>query len=233
MSLSSTDTFRFERKFAIPQHVEYGLDILIKKNFFCFREIFQPRCVNNIYFDSPTFRFYHENVEGVSNRKKARIRWYGDLNTRIEKPILEFKNKTGLTGIKDSFPLKIFDFKDLFEPSARENIFLNSRLPVAEMQLMLSLKPTLINRYDRTYYLSGNQKFRITIDRNVKYYSPSSPIWIQHRGFRDPIHTILELKYNQIYQDESSDVTQSFPFRLSKNSKYVRGVKLIMDLEEH
>ena len=90
--IEKNHNYRFERKFTIPdsynlKHVES----LIKRNTFLFREVFHERQVNNIYFDTAAYNDYFDNVLGVSDRKKIRIRWYGDTFGAIKKPKLEIK----------------------------------------------------------------------------------------------------------------------------------------------
>ena len=41
---------------------------------------------------------------------------------------------------------------------------------------------------------------------------------------------ILELKYDQENDQEAQDITTIFPFRITKNSKYVTGVQKIFQL---
>ena len=164
---------------------------------------------------------------------KVRIRWYGNFGGFIQNAVLEFKNKQGLTGIKNSYRLDDFEFEDIFKPGYLQSLFLSSRLEKNEMELMLSLIPTLINRYQRKYYLSFDQKFRITLDRDLSYFPVSSKHCLNSMRISDPLGMIMELKYSQVYQIEATALTQQFLFRVSKNSKYVRGVSIIYLLDEH
>ena len=45
-----------------------------------FKEIFSPRVVNSIYFDTPVYHDVWDNINGFGNRKKIRIRWYDNLD---------------------------------------------------------------------------------------------------------------------------------------------------------
>ena len=62
------------------------------KNFFNFKlkkrikKIFPSRIVNSIYFDTYNFDFFHRSEEGLSLRKKIRVRYYNSYN---ENPALE------------------------------------------------------------------------------------------------------------------------------------------------
>ena len=47
----------------------------------CFHNPYKNRTVNSIYFDTNDYSFLRANIDGVSFRKKIRIRWYNnDLN---------------------------------------------------------------------------------------------------------------------------------------------------------
>jgi len=227
------NNYRFEKKFIIPERLTHSIEEVVKSNSALMRKIFCPRFINNIYFDNSRFNFFFENIDGVSERMKTRIRWYGNLKGRIKKPVLEFKQKHGLTGSKTSIALPSFDLKDIYHPGFLRSLFQNSNLDMRKKELMLILTPSLINRYQRKYFLSFDQKFRVTLDNHLKYYPVSSPEQLSSCGLKDSLSMIMELKYSPIYQLESNNITQEFPFRVIKNSKYVRGIQIIYNLGTH
>ena len=230
MNKGDSESNRFERKFIIPERLTHSIEEVIKLNSALMRKIFYPRFVNNIYFDNPSFRFYFENIDGVCERMKMRIRWYGNLKDRIKKPVLELKQKHGLTGTKSFFRMPSFNLSDIYQPGFLSSLFQKTNLDMRKKNLILSLKPTLINRYQRKYFLSIDQKFRLTLDDRLEYFPISSPELLSSRGLKDSLSMILELKYAPLYQLESANITQEFPFRVIKNSKYVRGVQIIYNL---
>ena len=230
MNKAVSENYRFERKFIIPERLTHSIEEVIKSNSALMRKIFYPRFVNNIYFDNPSFRFYFENIDGVCERMKMRIRWYGNLKDRIKKPVLELKQKHGLTGTKSFFRMPSFNLSDIYQPGFLSSLFQKANLDMRKKNLILSLKPTLINRYQRKYFLSLDQKFRLTIDDHLEYFPVSSPEQLSSGGLKDSLSMIMELKYSPIYQLESANLTQEFPFRVIKNSKYVRGVQIIYNL---
>ena len=230
MNKGDSESNRFERKFIIPERLTHSIEEVIKSNSALMRKIFYPRFVNNIYFDNPSFRFYFENIDGVCERMKMRIRWYGNLKDKIKKPVLELKQKHGLTGTKSFFRMPSFNLSDIYQPGFLSSLFQKTNLDMRKKNLILSLKPTLINRYQRKYFLSLDQKFRLTIDDHLEYFPVSSPEQLSSGGLKDSLSMIMELKYSPIYQLESADITQEFPFRVIKNSKYVRGVQIIYNL---
>jgi len=230
MNKGDSESNRFERKFIIPERLTHSIEEVIKSNSALMRKIFYPRFVNNIYFDDQSFRFYFENIDGVCERMKMRIRWYGNLKDRIKKPVLELKQKHGLTGTKSFFRMPSFNLSDIYQPGFLSSLFQKTNLDMRKKNLILSLKPTLINRYQRKYFLSLDQKFRLTIDDHLEYFPVSSPEQLSSVGLKDSLSMIMELKYSPIYQLESANITQEFPFRVIKNSKYVRGVQIIYNL---
>ena len=109
---------RFERKWLFRSNNYLALiNSLIRSKLF-FRTQFPLRKVNSIYFDTYDYNSIRENLDGVSNKKKIRIRWYGDKNI-TKNPIIETKSKKGFETKKESMPirelndLKVFSLKNL------------------------------------------------------------------------------------------------------------------------
>lgn len=226
---------RYERKF-IYEHLQ-PTDLInteVLTSSFCFREIFHRRSVNNIYYDDQAMSFYHQNVAGDEHRDKYRLRWYGDNFNKIESPTLEIKKKMGAVGDKLSFKLPSINLNLSKGPLAGLREALKTAVNntnSSELSFKMSLlSPSLFNSYERRYFLSNCEKFRITIDYNMSFYSPETVNYpASHRAISD---TVLELKYKVEDDKEARDLTQSFSARLSKNSKYVRGVNLINNHKE-
>ena len=78
--------------------------ILFKSNFF-FKKQYEDRNINSIYFDDFYLNSINENLDGISQRKKYRLRWYGNKNI-IDKANLEIKHKKNFLNYKDIIPLK-------------------------------------------------------------------------------------------------------------------------------
>ncbi len=219
--------YRFERKFVTNQFDEHGLAHLIRFHPAFFREIFWERQVNNIYFDTPALQYFYDNVVGKSERRKVRIRWYGQSEGYIEKPVIEFKIKSGTLGRKTNFDLAPIDLDGELGLDYFQNLFKVSGLPEYVLEELNGLKPSLLNNYRRRYYRSADHKFRFTIDFDLKYFDFSQNTLSLRSGKRDLQNTILELKYHQDDDEEAKEVSQYIPFRLSKSSKYVNGIAII------
>ncbi len=223
-----TPNLRFERKFvyanALPEDI---INTEVFTNSFCFREIFHRRTVNNCYFDDQAMSFYHQNVAGDDKRDKYRLRWYGDDFTKIKKPVLEIKKKHGAVGDKLSFALNHLEN----ELSTSSNLLNKTKSAIEQIQEaelannMHALKPSLYNSYERRYFLSHCERFRITIDYNMKFYNPDSSPY--SKGEITLSDVVLELKYDVSNDKVARKLSQALSARLSKHSKYVRGVDRI------
>ncbi|MCH2215911.1 MAG: polyphosphate polymerase domain-containing protein [Flavobacteriales bacterium] len=218
---------RFERKFVVEnQSVQYVRQI-IRINPIGFRSVFQSRRVNNIYFDSPSLNNYYDNHYGKSARSKVRVRWYGETFGRIEHPILEFKLKRALVGKKKSFKLLPFELTEKTTKQDFFELFKNSGLPEEVLNEVKKLVPTLLNNYQREYFKSFDGKYRFTLDQKLRFYGFKNKNNRFHQFTEDKETIIVELKYDEKETDIVSLITSSFPVRLNKFSKYVRGIEIL------
>jgi len=165
--------FRYERKFVIRDLTKHQVESVLKMHPAMFSEIYQPRFVNNIYFDSYNLRNYLENVDGSQYRIKVRIRWYGDLFEVVARPVLEFKVKSGLLCKKISVALDQLKIDEHIEfDEVRKCV---QRSDIAEMLKLefMTLLPSIGNRYFRKYYQSADGNYRVTIASEIMYYRVS------------------------------------------------------------
>lgn len=216
---------RYERKFIIagldPRTVEHAVRLHPAQ----FSEIHARRSVNNCYFDSAGLRFFWDAVQGHGNRMKVRIRWYGDFFGPVPRPVLELKGKRGPVGSKQGFPVPPFLHDRHWDLPALGVWFAGANSPAEVKGRLGALRPTLVNRYSRRYFLSADRRFRVTIDTACEYYSVLPPRDLAGRYAIDDASTIVELKYAEADDDAARNVTNRFPFRLTKSSKYVTGLR--------
>ena len=232
-NLTIANNFRYERKFQVLKNVSVKeLVAITKGNSAFFKEVFHERQINNIYLDTDEYKFYFDNVDGVADRQKARIRWYGDTLGELEKPKLEIKLKKGLVGDKWTFALDPFIFDNRFDAKTLKRIFSSSELPKSIYEMVVGLQPTLVNSYSRRYFLSADQKFRITLDYNIKYRNINKNRNNFDQRPQQETTNVVELKYSLQDDRRAQTISKEFPFRLSKNSKYVNGVNNFMSFPE-
>lgn len=230
---------RFERKYRIT-HLNWlqVLDI-VRQHPLSFRTAHPDRRINNIYLDTLDLSGFHENLMGISQRRKFRIRWYGDDLLKVHKPILEAKIKDAGLGKKRSAPLEDFEWKggpelrgivDLQLQKVRSLAFAEAMAdPQQETPPLLPLqgiRPSLINSYHRSYFASMDGRFRLTVDRDLHFYNPDFRIHPE-RNFATDHAVIVELKYDEADDALYDRVGMRLPFQLSRNSKYVNGILLV------
>ena len=224
--MNHDNTHRYERKFVVSAVSTVDVEFILKCHPALFSEIYQERWVRNIYYDTPDYDFYHSNINGDTNRVKARIRWYGEQFGAVEAPMLEFKIKKGLLGWKKHYKLIPFILDSRFDHQKYTNELRSSEKNDLLNQIgFTSLFPVLVNGYRRKYFLSADHKYRITIDSEQVFYSISTNNNFFIRESRNSSNVITELKYDSSYDASAPDLSSLFPFRLGKNSKYVEGIQ--------
>ncbi len=112
---------RFERKYRI-ENMSIGHVIqIVKSHPSGFYKAFPDRVVNNIYFDTPNLECFNDNLNGLSHRKKYRVRWYAEKIQHISNPKLEIKYKENMLGGKVVFDIKEFSLHKLSDLKATVN----------------------------------------------------------------------------------------------------------------
>ena len=86
----SNSQLRNEKKFIFLEPL-VSIEKLL--NFIGAKEIYSPRMVNSIYYDTYFHKNFHEAIDGIMRRNKVRVRWYGKVfNTEIH-PQIENKSR--------------------------------------------------------------------------------------------------------------------------------------------
>ncbi len=205
---------RYERKYRVEDISLPVVEQVIRQHPASFRPLHPPRWINNLYFDTPAFSAFEDNVVGAPQRLKYRLRWYGRPFHCIRKPVLELKIKDNAVGCKKSTPFPgeftAADFPELI-----------GRVREASHK-GLELQPVLFNTYHRSYWGAPTLPFRITIDSQLRFgaYRPTD----DPRLLYEDRAIIVEVKYDEQEDERAAFVLQHLPFRLSKSSKYVTGM---------
>jgi hypothetical protein len=226
-SLLGSDIFRYEKKYHIRSEYDNLLKISIIKHPALFRLAFPARYINNIYFDTKDYSHYWDNVEGLAKRIKVRIRWYGDQFGSVSNPVLEFKIKDNMTGSKLSFHMSNFNVdSSLLIEQIHEQFKL---LPIDKSlkEYLLTLNFVLMNRYYRDYFISQDNDFRLTVDKELSFIKLSNRENYFLNKIDYPYSKILELKYDAYLEPKSSFVSSALPFRMTRSSKYIYGAQLL------
>lgn len=213
--------YRFERKFIFQNSFYDSLNNFKYLLPYDLKELYKPRIINSIYFDTENLNLARQNIEGFKNRFKVRIRYYGD-NLRLNEPVLEIKLKQGQVGKKFRFSL---EKKDLITNNFQiTNLINTEKLPIIVSDTLLQVKPILSIKYLRNYYSAVNQKYRLTFDKNIsfKFLSNTNIMEsIERNAEFNYFSQILEIKYSNLIELNSSLISRRLPVRLSNFSKYI------------
>jgi len=222
--------YRYERKFYLPDANYLQVKSYLNTHPALFKKAFDERIINNIYFDTTGFTFFYDNVDGERERKKIRIRWYGNTFKHQHKLTLEHKIKNGLVGRKESFSLENINTGEGFSvPQLRRQIKSNN-LPFPIEHELLNIHPTLLNSYNREYYVTEDGKFRLTLDKDLKFHRIHAGNNNFSTVYNQGADIVLELKYDPEFEVYAKNITNHLPFKITKSSKYVIGVQNIFGI---
>jgi hypothetical protein len=189
-----------------------------------FVEAYPPRQVNSLYFDTPEANCLHDNLMGLSERRKLRFRWYGNDFTAV-RGILELKCKANQLGWKRYCPIPI-----TFDLTAISWIGLIQQMRrhaegVLALWLSSADQPVLLTSFVREYHESIDHQIRVTVDytqtvyEQITYSAPNLTVKTPRRE-----QVVIEVKSDSGLPHRVSEVVSSFPLRIGRNSKYVNGV---------
>jgi hypothetical protein len=196
------------------------------------RPTYPPRQVNNIYFDTADNGSLNDNLSGVGERHKLRVRWYGPALHRLADARLELKRREGSVGCKEICPLDMtLDLPTTPWPVVCRRLQ-ESVEPRARAWLTPFAFPVLINHYWRVYYATPDQALRLTVDSGLHAYDQR---FSTHPNLCRPAplaeRVIIELKGAPEQQPRLSEVLARLPFRPGRCSKYIYGMLAGVDLE--
>ena len=215
MKLNFSD-FRFESKFRVN-----NINNTYIKNYFigCSKafKLYPSRNVNSIYYDTYDLKFVKENFSGTSFRKKLRLRWYDDdlagskIEIKIKKNKMNTKIKEEFFGLSNENKIK-----KIFELNKNETVKKLLLNYFGEETLYPKIQISYLRDY---YYYKG---IIITFDRNLTFTD------IKNNKITKKIdESIIEIKFPSEKLNIYNDLVTDFPFRISRNSKYVTGMAVM------
>jgi len=174
------------------------------------KKIYDDRKISSIYLDNSNFDMYKLSIEGITPRKKIRLRSYGKLVTKKNFNKLEFKISSPEGKFKKSSDVENVD-------SILKNGLFDKNYGIC--------KPKVIVSYMRSYFeIFG---VRVTFDCNITYYKYTKNLF--HSSFIKDNNFISEIKSDNIkYIDY---IAKKFPFKTSRFSKYCRAIDHLFVLQ--
>lgn len=158
--------------------------------------------VKSVYFDDYYDSCYYENIDGVNEREKMRIRTYNNDMSHIS---LECKSKKNGKNHKTSCRLT----SEQCEAILNGNYILKEEDPPVLRKLMLQastrmMRPKVIVQYNRTPYTYQAGNVRITFDRNISAGGDVLKFGDEELHVQPVMpsgYHILEVKYDEFLPD--------------------------------
>ena len=197
--------FRFEDKLKLDKNKIFEFKDWLTKN--RFREIYKPREILSIYFDTKYNQTYHDSNEGIVPRSKLRLRTYDFKSLKKNEFNIEIKKSINHGRLKSS---KILNN---FEKSLNLGIFLKN---------YGFCYPKIIIKYNRSYYKYKN--IRLTLDKNIKFENFT-------KGLNNSMVSktsdliVAEIKYSS--EGDLIEFFHKLPFEKTRFSKYCIGLETL------
>lgn len=214
---------RFEKKFIISKDLINIVNSFLLSNLFGIS--YPERKITSIYYDDEDFGLFYESLDGISNRKKVRIRFYdNDFNDAV----LENKIKIAEAGYKKIYKLKNYcsqEQKIDFQYNSDHDNQINLSIPNFIEGTYL---PVLLIEYNR-YYFENNKGIRVTLDYDIRFsrlYKDQAPKLSPY--FVPFDFGVIEIKYdkNNSYDPKIiSLLSNEFNLIQTSCSKYTLGLK--------
>ena len=215
MKLNFSD-FRFENKFRINNLIDLNLKNHLVANSKLFK-LYPSRIVNSIYYDTHDLKFVKENLSGTSFRKKLRLRWYNDdfknakIEIKIKKNKMNTKIKKKVEGL--SSENKIINKNELNKNNSLKETLFNY---LGDEVLYPKIKVSYLRNY---YYYKG---LIVTFDKDLSFSKLSND-----KNIKRLDDSIIEVKFSSEKLDLYNQIFSNFPFRISRNSKYITGMAVM------
>ena len=184
-------------------------------------KIYEDRVVNSIYFDDVSFSSVRDNLAGISQRNKFRLRWYGD--TKYSAPIFEIKTKNGRLGCKTTYPISSIknDLKELSIDKITSKTIKD--LSLNNIVFDEHLVPTLQVNYEREYY-ETHDGIRITIDQDIQFSDAQLHTTLnENTAFSYPFK-VMEIKFEPSMKESVAKLISPLHITPKRHSKYLIGL---------
>ncbi len=200
-------TFRIEEKIRLHISDINKFKIFLSKN--KGKLLYPKREIFSTYLDNKNFDMYRDSEEGVSPRKKIRVRNYpNNLNSvyKLEKKISSVEGK--------------------FKSSRKINGSEKNQIDISGIyDSQYGICNNVINvSYVREYFIIFD--VRVTIDYDIKYES-----YFDSRFFLDKNILIVELKSNNNIINVLERISGFFPLQRERYSKYCKGIDALYNIK--
>ncbi|MCR5101649.1 MAG: polyphosphate polymerase domain-containing protein [Butyrivibrio sp.] len=194
------DVFREEKKYVCNL-----LEAVYLKNTLCgilqgdpFQG-YEPYTVRSLYFDSISDKDYREKEDGLSERKKVRIRIYSPDDKKAK---LELKQKSGCMQRKQSLSISREHALELINGNYEvlKEYDGDFALYMYNLMTLETYRPKTVIEYDRVAFTAPINNIRLTVDSGVRANEGYFNIFdkdIFLYPVINPASVIFEVKYNK------------------------------------
>ena len=219
---------RYEKKFRVYR--SQFLDIVNILHKLSFKKHHEDRFISSIYYDTSDFKLYRDSIEGISIRKKIRLRYYNGIFDEIN---IEKKIKYGDLGFKIISPLskkKHYKLTNLLKKSIYNQKIINQKILIPS-HIENSYFPVSLVQYLRKYYISNDKKIRVTLDEKINYSRifKNKENYTLNNNISDKVG-VIEIKFeeNEVFSKKLlHKLTTFLNCNLSRNSKYCNSIELL------
>ena len=192
-------SFRIEEKLYIKkEQISEFKKFINKQNA---KQIFKPRIISSLYFENSKMQMYGDSIEGLTPRKKIRVRNYPEQDKKNHNLEIKFSSVEGRYKTKKKINLSEFE-------RLKNNGIFDSQYGVCMPKITVS--------YLREYFLIDD--FRITIDTDINYQLYRNDLKINDSNI------IIEIKAG--IRKSIDELTEKFPIQRIRFSKYCNGMEL-------
>lgn len=190
--------------------------------------------VVSLYYDSPDVVFYREKIDGLSYRRKLRMRVYPDGTERsFERAMVEIKQRVDRTVQKRRIRLVLALASDLCAGRVEAEELEPQDRPVAEevrsMVSLYRLRPVCVVSYIRRAFVGSryDRGLRITVDTDVSARVHGLDVTSQTVNHRilSPSCCILEVKVDEKMPRWLAGILAAHNVSIERVSKYCAGLE--------
>ena len=193
-------SFRIEEKLYIrPENLFDFRIFLNKKNAL---NLYHPRIIESLYFDTYNLDIYNDSIEGLTPRKKIRVRNYPE-DKEITR-YLEIKNSS----VEGRHKVRKIINQNLYQNYQKKGFF--------DLQYGLCF-PKVYVRYKREYAQIND--VRISIDTNLSYRN------FENKFQSNDGRIIVELKTS--FKKNLDELIKDFPIQRIRFSKYSYAIECL------
>ncbi|MGD9405102.1 MAG: polyphosphate polymerase domain-containing protein [Anaerolineae bacterium] len=190
--------------------------------------------LSSLYYDSPNFRCFRENLDGIRFRRKLRVRRYetGEILAEDTPVFLEIKQRMDRVTQKRRAVLPYSEALHLCNDRQMPDYAPDDKATIEEIYVFLwqyNLRPATIVRYDRQAFVGANYNpgLRVTFDTSLSFQGHQLRLHEEPSGLPmlSANTVIMEIKVNERIPIWLTELIAAHNLRLAGLSKYCHSVQ--------